>query len=230
MTFTEELRRENEDIFSLIFDHPFVQGIGKGDVPEEALAHYIKADYEYLNAFMKIYGIAISKSSSREDIAYFNKQIDFVLHSEIHPHNNFCEVIGVSYEDLQGYPLPPTADHYIKHMMAHAQLGTLGEIIAALLPCPWTYFEIGRELIKQYSPSEDHPFFPWITFYAEQRVEDVVLVMRERLDALAESASEQEKQRMKEAFRKSCQLEWSFWEMAFSCEKWITEKEAAVHE
>ncbi|MEW9501090.1 thiaminase II [Jeotgalibacillus marinus] len=228
MTFTSALRKENEDVFQSIFDHNFVQGIGKGKVPKEALIHYVKADFEYLNAFMKVYGIAISKSTTREDIAYFTEKINFVLNSEVHPHNNFCEQIGVSYEELQGYPLPPTADHYIKHMMYHAQQGSLGEILAVLLPCPWTYLEIGQELVKTYKPTVDHPFYPWISFYADERVETVVHTMRNRLDQLAEESSPQEQMGIKNAFRKSCQLEWSFWEMAFTCEEWVGKKEVVT--
>lgn len=220
MTFTETLREENQDVYQAIFNHSFVQGIGKGSVPNEALAHYIKADYEYLNAFMYIYGIAISKSNNRQDISFFNNQIDFVLNSEIHPHNNFCEQIGVGYEELQGYPLPPTADHYVKHMMYHAHMGSLGEIIAALLPCPWTYLEIGQELMKSYQPTEDHPFYPWISFYANDDVADTTLKMRDMLDKLATDAGQAELDKIKIAFRKSCQLELSFWEMAYTCEVW----------
>ncbi|WP_099159259.1 thiaminase II [Virgibacillus ndiopensis] len=220
MTFTDNLRKENDDVFQEIFNHSFVQGIGKGNVPKEALAHYIKADYEYLNAFMYIYGIAISKSDNRDDIQYFNSQIDFVLNSEIHPHNNFCEHIGVSYEELQGYPLPPTADHYVKHMMYHAHMGRLGEIVGALLPCPWTYLEIGKELMNSYKPTIDHPFYNWITFYADERVENTTLQMRKRLDNFAANASKEEQEQIKIAFRKSCQLELAFWEMAYTCEKW----------
>lgn len=220
MTFTETLREENQDVYQAIFNHSFVQGIGKGSVPNEALAHYIKADYEYLNAFMYIYGIAISKSNNRQDISFFNNQIDFVLNSEIHPHNNFCEQIGVGYEELQGYPLPPTADHYVKHMMYHAHMGSLGEIIAALLPCPWTYLEIGQELMKSYQPTEDHPFYPWISFYANNDVAETTLKMRDMLDKLAANAGSAELEKIKSAFRKSCQLELSFWEMAYTCEVW----------
>lgn len=220
MTFTETLREENQDVYQAIFKHSFVQGIGKGSVPNEALAHYIKADYEYLNAFMYIYGIAISKSNNRQDISFFNNQIDFVLNSEIHPHNNFCEQIGVGYEEMQGYPLPPTADHYVKHMMYHAHMGSLGEIIAALLPCPWTYLEIGQELMKSYQPTEDHLFYPWISFYANDDVADITLKMRDMLDKLAAGAGQAELDKIKIAFRKSCQLELSFWEMAYTCEVW----------
>ncbi|GGB42680.1 aminopyrimidine aminohydrolase [Lentibacillus populi] len=220
MTFSQDLRDENSDIFQAIFTHPFVQGIGKGNVPKEALEHYIKADFEYLNAFIQIYGMAISKSNDRRDMAFFNDQIQFVLHSEVHPHHNFCESIGVNYDELQGYALPPTADHYVKHMMYHAQTGTLAEIICALLPCPWTYLEIGKELMKTYKPADDHPFYKWIRFYADESVEKITTTMRNRLDELATEASIMEQKRMKEAFRKSCQLEWSFWEMAYTREEW----------
>ena len=224
MLFTEKLREENHDIFQLIFNHPFVEGIGKGDIPKESIAHYIKADFEYLNAFMKVYGLAISRSSSREDIRYFFNKMEFILKDEIHPHHNFCDYIGVPYESLQGHPLPPTADHYIKHMMHHAQTGSMGEILGALLPCPWTYLEIGEELLKAYRPSQDHPFYQWITFYADASTKSITTEMRERLDVYAKEASLAEKDRIRDAFRKSCELELAFWEMAYTCEEWSSTK------
>ncbi|GAA0424440.1 MAG: thiaminase II [Bacillota bacterium] len=220
MNFTDQLREENNDIFQLIFNHPFVQGIGTGEISKDALAHYIKADFEYLNAFMQIYGIALSKSKKRDDIAYFFDQINFILNDEIHPHHNFCNHIGVDYASLQGHPLPPTADHYIKHMMYHAQMGTSSEILGALLPCPWTYLEIGRELMEQYNPNKDHPFYDWISFYASGDVDNTTFELRKRLDILAENAAKDEKDLIREAFRKSCQLELKFWEMAYTCESW----------
>jgi thiaminase (transcriptional activator TenA) len=225
MSFSKVLRNENQDVFESIFRHPFVQGIGTGDVSKEALAHYIKADYEYLNAFMHVYGVAISKSPNREDIQLFNEQIDFVLNSEVHPHNNFCAHIGIPYEELQGFPLPPTADHYIKHMLYHAYQGGIGEILAALLPCPWTYLEIGQELTNTYKPDSSHPFSPWIHFYAQKKVNSLTEVLCSKLDDYAEQASEVEKGRMREAFRKSCQLEYAFWEMAYTQEEWPVGKE-----
>ncbi|MEN2767062.1 thiaminase II [Ornithinibacillus xuwenensis] len=229
MTFTNQLRKENDDIFQLIFEHPFVEGIGKGDIAKSAIEHYVKADFEYLNAFMKIYGLALAKSTSRKDIMYFHDKISFILHDEIHPHHNFCDYIGVGYESLQGHSLPPTADHYIKHMMYHAQLGTLGEILGALLPCPWTYLEIGKELMEKYQPKEDHPFYQWIRFYADSRVENTTNDMRMLLDRYAEHISPDEKLRIKDAFRKSCQLELKFWEMAYSLEQWPSDGKQAIH-
>lgn len=218
--FTNKLREENDDIFQMILHHPFVQGIGTGEISHKSLAHYVKADFEFLNAFMKIYGMAMAKSKRREDISYFFNRIYFILNDEVHPHHNFCNYLGLKYVDLQGYSLPPTADHYVKHMMYHAQLGTSGEILGALLPCPWTYLEIGQELIKQYKPTSNHPFYEWITFYTSPSSETTTANMRNRLDQLAEKASNEELNKISEAFRKSCQLEFKFWEMAYTCEEW----------
>ncbi|MCD5322278.1 MULTISPECIES: thiaminase II [Pontibacillus] len=231
MSFTEQLRHDAHPIFEAIFNHPFVKGIGEGNLPKEAVAHYVKADAEYLHAFMNVYGTAISKCTDKEDIAFFKENIEFVLHSEIHPHHNLCTYINTPYEDLQGYPLPPTADHYIKHMKTTAHEGTLGEILAVLLPCPWTYLEIGHYLMDHVQPTPEHPFYEWITFYVNDEIQDTTNQLRSKLDAWAETASPREKKAMKDAFIKSCQLEWAFWEMAYRQETWPTSaiKEVTRH-
>ncbi|KGX93963.1 TenA family transcriptional regulator [Pontibacillus halophilus JSM 076056 = DSM 19796] len=220
MTFSTELRKEADSIYNAIFDHPFVRGLAKGDIPKGAVEHYVKADFEYLNAFMHMYGLAISKSSDRSDMDFYKQQIDFVLNSEIHPHNNLCQYIGINYDDLQSYPLPPSADHYIKHMKHYGHEGSLGEILAAILPCPWTYLEIGERLIEEIGHDEAHPFYEWIAFYAEEGIRETTDDIRKRLDDWAEGASQREKEAMKEAFIKSSQLEWGFWEMAYNEESW----------
>ncbi|MGP4071734.1 thiaminase II [Piscibacillus sp. B03] len=228
MSFTEQLRHENDDLFKGIFNHPFVKGIGNGDVPVEAVKHYIKADYEYLNSFIKVYALAMVKSKRRSDFQFFNDQINFILNDETHPHHNFCNYANVEYESLQNYPLPPTADHYIKHMLFHAQNGSLAEIYSALLPCPWTYYEIALDLKQKVDINEDHPFYEWISFYDREDLKDLIQNLRNRLDSLAELADEDEKVLIKEAFRKSCELELKFWEMSYTCENWSESSEVSV--
>ncbi|GAK12297.1 thiaminase II [Geomicrobium sp. JCM 19039] len=219
MSFTEELRKECAPVFEAIFEHPFVQGIGNGDLQPGQLTHYVKQDFEYLNTFMQIYGLAISRSERREDMQLLNEQISFVLNDEVHPHNNFCQVAGVNYEDLQYEPLAPTAHHYTRHMLDVAHRGSFGEIIAVLLPCPWTYYEIAVHLDETKKPDKNHPFYDWISFYKEMG-DGVTMAFRDRLDEYAKTATDEEKTRMRDAFLKSCQLEWQFWQMAFTEEKW----------
>lgn len=227
MSFSAELRKEASPIFNAIFDHPFVQGIAKGNLQKEQLIHYVKQDFEYLNSFIRIYGVAVSKCETREEMDLFNQQISFILNSEIHPHNNFCEAAGVSYEDLQGYPLSPSSHHYIRHMLTVAHEGSLGEILAVLLPCPWTYWEIGKKLLNEVQPDPAHPFYEWIHFYGN-RTDSITTKFCARLDEWAEQATEKEKEKMKDHFLLSCQLEYMFWDMAYKLEEWPVKMEAVI--
>lgn len=224
MSFTQSLRQEADYIFEAIFEHPFVKGIGQGNVKPEQLIHYVKQDFEYLNEFIRIYGVAISRCQTREDMDMFNENISFILNSEIHPHNNFCQVAGVDYEELMYERLAPTAHHYTRHMMSVAQQGSLGEILAVLLPCPWTYREIGEKLMAEVKPSEAHPFYDWISFYSREVEETVTDKFCKRLDEWALTATEAEKERMREHFIISCQLEYDFWEMAYYMQQWPVQK------
>ncbi|GEL07756.1 thiaminase II [Salisediminibacterium halotolerans] len=223
MKFSEQLRKEADPIFEAIFKHPFIEGIARGDVPKEALIHYVKQDYEYLSTFCRIYGLAVSQCESREDMMFFQEQIAFVLNEEVHPHNNFCEVAGVNYDDLQHAPLAPTAHHYTRHMLEAASNGSLGETLAALAPCPWTYWEIGERLTKEVKPGADHPFAEWISFYANDEVAQITQTFKDKIDKCAEKASEKEREQMMAHFLKSTQLEHQFWTMAYEQETWPVE-------
>lgn len=227
MSFTQELRQQADGIFEAIFNHPFVRGIAEGKLGREQLIHYVKQDFEYLNAYMRIYGIAISKSTSREEIAVFNEQISFILNSEVHPHQNFCAAAGVTYEELQGYPLAPSAHHYIHHMLTVAHEGSLGEIMAVLLPCPWTYLEIGRKLMEEVKPDKSHPFYDWIYFYGN-RADDAAAAFCEQVDEWAKHTTAAERERMRGHFMLSCQLEYMFWDMAYKQEEWPVPLQAVV--
>ncbi|MEF2967697.1 thiaminase II [Paenibacillus sp. M1] len=227
MSFTEELRRETDHVFQAIYEHPFVRGIAAGKLGGGQLIHYVKQDYEYLNAYMRVYGIAISKSARREQIAMFQEQIAFILHREVQPHRCFCAAAGVDEELLRGHPLAPSAHHYIRHMLTVAHEGTLGEIMAALLPCPWTYLEIGRRLLDEVRPDSSHPFHEWILFYGHE-AGDATAKFRAMLDAWAEEAGEAERGRMKQHFMHSCQLEYLFWDMAYKLEEWPVSPAAAA--
>ena len=101
--------------------------------------------------------------------------------------------------------------------------------MAVLLPCPWTYWEIGKKLNAEINPDENHPYFDWITYYADERFADVTKRFCDRMDKWAETASHQEKNRMKNHFITSCQLEYAFWEMAYSLEQWpVSDKTAEI--
>ena len=190
MTFSKQLREEAKDILQATYQHPFIRGIAKGDLAAEQLIHYVKQDYEYLNSMIKARGYALTKCTKREDMEMFFTGIDYVLHSEGTAHVNLCRVAGVDYEELQGYPLSPTAHHYVNHMISASASGTLGDIIAVTLPCPWMYLEIGRRLVREVKPDKTHPFYDWITIYGKDSSEATDRSFN-RLDEIAAQVGEE---------------------------------------
>ncbi|MFZ4451417.1 thiaminase II [Salibacterium aidingense] len=219
MRFSEKLRQKADHMFTSCYDHPFIQGIGKGHLEKEQLIHYVKQDYEYLNAMIQARAIGMAKCTTREDMEMFHTGIGFILNSEIHPHHNLCDQAGVGYDELQGYPLAPVAQHYAKHMLHTAYEGNLGDIIAATLPCPWIYLYVGERLVQEFAPEETHPFYGWISFYGKQE-EPRMQEYLDKLDQMAETATEEELNRWEEHFIDGCQLEYMFFDMAYKVEDW----------
>jgi thiaminase/transcriptional activator TenA len=217
VSFSHDLRQQAAPIFDAILHHPFVRGIATATLTREQLAHYVQQDFQYLTVFCQIYGLAIAKATSREDMALFHQRMGYVLHSETHPHHNFAEVAGYQLDELTHGTLLPTSRNYTRHMLHVAYSGSLGEILAALLPCPWTYWEIGVQLKEEVTGEPAHPFQPWIDFYAGSETTQQLV---QRLDQWAAGAHADERARMADHFLTSCRMEYLFWEMAYNLEAW----------
>ncbi|MBM7095411.1 thiaminase II [Bacillus sp. H-16] len=219
MSFTKQLREEADPLFQKVYEHPFVQGIRNETLEKEQLIHYVKQDYEYLNAMIQTRALTMAKCTTREEMTLLNEGIGFILNDETHPHNNFCSVAGVSFEDLQGQPLAPVAHHYSQFMMQTASNGTLGEALAAALPCPWIYLDIGERMIKEINHNKNHLFYDWIAFYGAQEMPRINQTT-EWLDELAEKAGHEEREKMRSHFLTACRLEYMFFDMAYHKHDW----------
>lgn len=222
MEFSERLIKKGQPILKQILKHPFVEGIGQGDVSKDALAFYVGQDFNYLNAFMKVYAAAIQKSNSRDQIQLFTNQIEFTLNSEIQPHIDFCKVAGIEYSTVQNDKQAPMTYLYNEHMYNAARTGDLIDVVASMLPCPWTYSVIGETLIERGSSTESNPFKSWIDFYAGVNSEDKMLSVQlfDILDLEASKYSDEKLKEVEDRFLKSCELEWHFWDQAYYQRDW----------
>lgn len=222
MTFSTQLKTAGQPILEQIMAHPFVQGIGAGKLPKAALTFYVGQDFNYLNAFIKVYAAAIQKCANRTEMSLFASQIDFILNSEIHPHHNFCHVAGVTYESVQHDEQTPMTYLYNEHMYNAARTGDLIDIVAAMLPCPWTYNQIGNALTAAGDATDQNVFKEWIDFYSQPTTDPASLTNRlfALLDAEAAKYGPERLAQVQQRFLKSCELEWHFWDQAYHQKSW----------
>jgi thiaminase/transcriptional activator TenA len=224
MSFSTHLREQADPIFRAIRMHPFVQGIAHQTISREALIHYVRQDVQYLQTYARVYGIALAKAETPEQMRMFYERIGVVLGGELIPHLNLCRAASVDYEALKRTSgLAPTAHHYAQHMQSTAQSGSLGEIVAVLLPCHWTYVDLATHIVAEIQPSEAHTFYDWLTFYASEEMKASLEELIALLDDCADRASEAERARMASAFLASCRLEYAFFDMAYKLETWPDE-------
>lgn len=229
MLFSEHLKEEAQPILAAIHDHPFVVGIGEGQLPREALQFYIEQDTNYLKAFAKVYAAAIMKCDNKADMAFFSEQIDLTLHSEVTPHQLFSEVAAIDYEAHTHADLAPTAYLYNEHMYNAAREGSLLDIVASLAPCPWTYEEIAVAHTVSGKNEATNPFAKWIDFYHPNMGEESATAkLFYLLDREAAQANEAAREKAKQRFLRSCELEWHFWEMAYHQIDWRFSAKQAI--
>jgi thiaminase (transcriptional activator TenA) len=218
-SFAQQLRTRHDDLFEAFYAHPFLRSLADGTAGRDSVLHYVGQDNQYLTAYMRCYGAGIAMSPDREWVTWFRDNIDFLLHDEVHPHHVMCEAFGVSYEEAQVERMAPPAQAYIDHMM-RAGSDSLGVLLAALLPCPWTYIWAAGRQQAEAPVAPDSPFRGWWEFYAGESATTMLDDYIVRLDILAEQAGPAERERMARAFEDSCHHEIRFWQMAWTQETW----------
>lgn len=221
ISLSTELGRRHADLFTAFWEHPFLRGLHDGTVPAACVVHYVGQDHQYLNAFIRCYGAGVAMSPDREWMTWFSDQVRFLLEDEQHPHHVMCDAVGITYDSVRQQTLAPSAQAYVDHIDRCAR-DTLGVLLAALLPCPWTYVWAGTRAMTDDPPAPDNPFSGWWEFYGSEQCQGILTEFRTRVDRLAEQAGPAERVRMARAFELSCHHEVRFWQMAWTLEQWST--------
>jgi thiaminase (transcriptional activator TenA) len=217
-TFTEELRRKADQIWEANLNHPFVKGIANGELPFENFKYYVLQDSYYLSHFARIQAIGASRAEDLFTTSRMAAHAQGTNEAELALHEKFIKQLQISDEELATFEPAPTAYNYTSHLYRVSDTGSLGEIISAILPCYWIYHEIG-ERFEGAVPAV--PIYQeWIAAYGGDWFAQLVQEQINRLDDLAEQASNAERKKMTQHFLLSCHYEYLFWEMAFTLEKW----------
>ncbi|MFZ3589854.1 thiaminase II [Bacillus sp. DJP31] len=217
MKFTEQIRQNADSIWEASFTHPFVTGIADGSLPLDCFRYYILQDAYYLTHFSKIQALGAAKAGDIHTTARFAAHAQGTYEAELQLHENFSKRLGITQEERDAFRPAPTAYAYTSHMY-RGGYGHLGDILSTLLPCYWLYYEIGERL-QGATPAE--PIYQdWIAAYGGEWFRELVEEQINRLDEIAETVTEDDRNRMREHFWLSSQYEYSFWEMAYTKEKW----------
>ena len=218
MAFTTELWTSIGAIYAAILKHPFVAGLTDGSLPRESFRFYALQDALYLRDFARSLSLAAARAPRDEWIIMFNEHAAGALKVERALHEGFFAEWGLTPQDVLATPLAPTNAAYTSYLLAVAYGRPFHEAVAALLPCYWIYWELGKELERRGSP--DPLYARWIGTYASEEFGSVVRAVLDATDMLAPSLSDAERKTMRAHFVTTSRYEWMFWDMGLRREAW----------
>ncbi len=218
MGFTRTLWQAIEPIYATILVHPFVRGLTDGSLPREAFRFYTVQDALYLRDFARALSVAAARAPREDWIIMFNEHAAGALKVERTLHESFFKDFGLSPEAVAATPLAPANLAYTSYLLAVAYGGPFHEAVAALLPCYWIYWEVGKTLER--AGSGDPLYSRWIGTYASEEFGSVVRGVLECVDTLAVGLREDERLAMRRHFVTTSRYEWMFWDMGWRREAW----------
>jgi thiaminase/transcriptional activator TenA len=216
--FTRHLWQTIGPIYQAILDHPFIHGLTDGSLPLESFRFYAVQDALYLRDFARALSLAAAKAPNEDWIIAFNQHAAGALQVERALHESFFRELGLTEEQVRATPLAPTNLAYTSYLLAVAYGGPIHEAVAALLPCYWIYWQVGRRLQRSGSPN---PLYQrWIDTYGADEfgaLVEAVLGLAEELAAPLPAAA---REAMTRHFVTTSRYEWLFWHMGYEREQW----------
>ncbi|MCM3791923.1 MULTISPECIES: thiaminase II [Priestia] len=219
MKFSERLYEKLQPIWRQNHNHPFVQGMGDGTLEKEKFRFYMIQDYLYLIDYAKLFAIGAMKATDLQTMGKFAALLDSTLNEEMSLHREYAKKFEISEKELEKAQPSPTTLAYTHYMLHVGQSGTLAELVAALLPCMWSYWEIGKELSEK--PGAENEFYrEWIEMYSSEEFGELATWCINLFDSLTEDKSEAELEKLEEIFLNTTRFEYMFWDMAYNEAMW----------
>lgn len=218
-TFCDILRSKTDSLWSAIFAHPFVKGIGSGTLDREKYEFYLKQDYLYLIEFSRVFALASAKARQLEDMGYFATLLDLTLNTEMELHRRTCADFGISPSQLEQTEAGLITTAYTSFLVKVCYEGTLKEIIAVLLPCAAGYIEIAQKFKARGLPRNKH-YRDWIETYSSKEFSNYANWLENRLNEIAQKASSEDKDFWYRLYLNSTRFEFLFFEMSWNKELW----------
>ncbi|CAM3814307.1 thiaminase II [Aeromicrobium ponti] len=224
MKFSEHLYHKLQPIWRKNHSHPFVKEMGDGTLDPDKFRFYMVQDYLYLIDYSKLFALGAVKATNLEDMGTFSSLLDSTINEEMSLHRQYASRFGISAEELEAAEPSPITLAYTHYMLYSAQNGTLAELVAALLPCMWSYWEIGKELNEIPGASEHDLYGDWIKMYSSEEFGELATWCIRLMDKAANGKSEEELLKLENIFLNTTRFEYMFWDVAYNKEMWPTDE------
>ena len=186
MTFTDELWWSITPTYDAILAHPFLTGLTDGTLHPDAFAFYLCQDALYLGRYAQALAVLGGRAPEAGDVAMFARHAAGAIEVERHLHESLLPRLGIDPATLAATEMAPVTLAYTSYLLATVHGGSYVEGVAAVLPCYWIYWEVGKVLVRR--GSSDPRYQQWIATYGGNEFGAVVQEVLDVADRLGRPA------------------------------------------
>ena len=217
-TFSNHAWQDIAALRQQIYDMPFNRELAAGTLSEPRFRFYMIQDSLYLERYSRALAIASAKAPDAEAMEQFARSAQGALVVERALHEGFFQKFGVAASEAINAEPSPTCTGYTNFLLSVAHQASYEELVAAVLPCFWIYWDVGNRIAKE--AHGDNPYKAWIDTYSDPEFGEAVNAVIAITDRAAAAATDDRRNAMLKAFTRSTQYEWMFWDSAYRLEAW----------
>lgn len=213
----EKMTKSVDLIMNKILHQQFNRELSQGKLPKDKFIFYMIQDSLYLSEFSKALAITSARLSDNDHSQKFIQFSLDAITAERNLHSSYLkEIRGFSFLDQEQNP---ACFMYTNYLLRMANLASIEEAVASLLPCFWVYREVGKAMLKKQNEISN-PYHEWIALYSSKEFDLSVSATITITNDLAKLASDSIQNKMIYAFKKSTLLECLFWDAAYHKQVW----------
>ena len=217
MSFSRSLKERTKKVWEECYQHSFLQELGRGTLERDKFRFYMLQDYVYLIEYAKIFAMGVVKSSEEKYMCKFAEVQHGILKNEMNIHREYMKKYGISQDEVDSVEQSLFNRAYTANMITVAQTEGIAELVTAVFPCAWTYYDYAKRLKEDYQTELEGNFYKeWIEGYASEEFKGSFEWFYDYLDDLCKNKSESELARLEKIFEESIQFEYLFWDMAYN--------------
>ena len=147
MKLTQTIFQQEGPIWESFCQHPFVCGIGTGELDQQIFCHYMIQDYLYLLDYAKVFALGVVKAQDEETMRFYANLVRDTLDGEMHVHKGYMERLGITPGQVS--QAKPTLENlaYTNYMLWVANK-------EGILPGPSLLWGVGAQLCLPGLPGE----------------------------------------------------------------------------
>jgi thiaminase/transcriptional activator TenA len=206
---TDWLRERSEPDWTAAVESRFVRELADGSIDDDAFRRYLEQDYAFVGRLVGTFGHAVGEAPS---MAAKARLVDF-LRTVTDEENDYFERSLDALDGDRNADPAATTRAFVDLLERAGREGGYAETLAVLVPAEWVY-ETWATAVD--TPPERFYLSEWVDLHANAEFVSFVNWLRDELDREAAVVSPRRQRRIDALFRRTVELERTFFEAALA--------------